>query len=314
MHYDRQPTIWRNVPLIAVVSCSLISSVVSNAQESEDSRSTAAGTAKAYFTEITKAQPDVEVVKSFFLTEERLHSMFECPAGQTLPEDMVSDFLGETGEGREFAVQQAKRGGHQAFAYSFVRFDTKKEGVEKAGIKVGECTSKSDMAFIKGELIFSGTDEGETGEMVEKVHLMMVAGRYYLSRLPEWDFSLSKDEWVLKECRDLCRETVRNIREAEQAYDAEYDDYVAIPWVPSANPSGLETVKWPTNNELFMKLGWHPDGNRTQAVYTVRVQSEGGSKDFEVFGKVDCDGDGIPAMYKATNADRTEALTPETVW
>ncbi len=101
------------------------------------------------------------------------------------------------------------------------------------------------------------------------------------------------------------------IRIAEMAYEAAFDEFLALP--PSPRPVealSREAVPWP-RPEAWERLGWRPDED-LRGTYWVEVSEDGG---FVVHGMIDADGDGVPAHYTVSK-DETEPvqLTPKDVY
>lgn len=105
-------------------------------------------------------------------------------------------------------------------------------------------------------------------------------------------------------------ENVYGIRIAELAYDAAFDEYLAMPPAPRAKEAlDTKAVAWPSGTE-WDKLGWRPDGD-VSGTYWVEVSADG--QHFTVHGMQDADGDGKPAHWTATDEAMPAALTPPDV-
>ena len=107
-----------------------------------------------------------------------------------------------------------------------------------------------------------------------------------------------------KECRSEVPINLKAIKMAEEIFNSENDMYIEAIAHPSAFPSGKSAQSWNASNSGFNQLNWMPDGN-VRGVYSVSTtayspSSPGG--DFEVTGRIDCDGDGIEATYTATKS------------
>jgi hypothetical protein len=105
---------------------------------------------------------------------------------------------------------------------------------------------------------------------------------------------------------------VKAIKEALEIYNAEMDMYLAVPSHPSYSAPGKKAQKWGSSQTGFNDLNWRPDGD-VRGVYSVTTtapssRSPGG--DFEVTGRIDCDGDGVEAVYTATKSINTRLITP----
>ena len=102
---------------------------------------------------------------------------------------------------------------------------------------------------------------------------------------------------------------VNGLRTAVLAYDAAFDVYPAA----GPTPRDLEDldatpVPWPTGT-TFDTLGWRPSGP-TAASFAVEPTWDG----FLVTGVIDADGDGVPAVIRATALDLPMRYTPPEVY
>jgi hypothetical protein len=109
-------------------------------------------------------------------------------------------------------------------------------------------------------------------------------------------------------CRSEVPHNVKAIKTAEIIYDAENDEYLAISAHPSAYPSGATAVVW-GENKGFKNLNWSPNG-KVRGVYSVSATA----RDFEVKGRIDCDEDGVEAVYTATKSINPTMLTSNEVY
>jgi len=118
----------------------------------------------------------------------------------------------------------------------------------------------------------------------------------------------------LKACRAEAPMNVKAIKEAQMAYNATEDRYLAIAQHPAELP-GKNAVLW-TGGSGFDNLNWQPDGE-VRGAYSVTIQEpteNDPSGDFKVIGKIDCDGDGDPAIYMATKTLHATQLSPVDVY
>lgn len=119
-----------------------------------------------------------------------------------------------------------------------------------------------------------------------------------------------------KECRAEVPSHVKAIKEAQQIYNAENDAYLTVSAHPSATPPGKVQQAWAGGNDGFNTLNWKPNG-KVRGVYSVSTSAystvtPGG--DFEVTGRIDCDGDGVEAIYTASKSINTTLKTPTDVY
>jgi len=108
-------------------------------------------------------------------------------------------------------------------------------------------------------------------------------------------------------CRTEVPANLTGIRTAQEAYNAEFDQYVSIPQNPESL-SGNSPVDWP-QSAGFEQIGWNPDG-KVRGAYSVTTTR----MDFKITGKIDCDGDGVPAIYTATKSIKAQRSTAENVY
>lgn len=103
---------------------------------------------------------------------------------------------------------------------------------------------------------------------------------------------------------------VDSIRTAEITYRDAYGEYVACPPAPRA-AAGLNDapVAW-VESAGFGKLHWTPPFAELVGSYEVQTTEDG----FVVTGRADTDGDGIPAVYKATQDQNAARVTAEDVF
>ena len=119
-----------------------------------------------------------------------------------------------------------------------------------------------------------------------------------------------------KECRAEVPSHVKAIKEAQEIYNSEQDQYLTVKAHPSANPPGKVQQAWAGGNDGFNSLNWMPNG-KVRGVYSVSTTvSNSGvpGGDFEVTGRIDCDGDGVEAVFTATKSLNTMLKTPNDVY
>ena len=103
---------------------------------------------------------------------------------------------------------------------------------------------------------------------------------------------------------------VSGIKTAQVGYDAAFDEFVPCPdatprelWMLDGNP-----YPW-MGDDCWWDLGWAPDGD-VRGTYWVEVSGY----DFTVYGAIDADGDGVPAIYTATKSINPVLTTPDDVY
>lgn len=103
---------------------------------------------------------------------------------------------------------------------------------------------------------------------------------------------------------------VSGIKTSQIAYESAFDEFVACPdatprdvWMLDGNP-----YPW-MGDDCWRELGWAPDGD-VRGTYWVEVSGY----DFTVYGAIDADGDGVPAIYTATRSINPVLTTPENVY
>ncbi|MBN2801071.1 MAG: hypothetical protein JXX28_18175 [Deltaproteobacteria bacterium] len=100
------------------------------------------------------------------------------------------------------------------------------------------------------------------------------------------------------------------IRTAEITYRDAYGDYVGSPATPRPVAAlDAEPAAW-VSTPGFTKLHWSPPTEQVYGSYEVQVTPEG----FTVIGRADLDGDGIVAVYKATQDKNAFRVTGEDVY
>ena len=113
----------------------------------------------------------------------------------------------------------------------------------------------------------------------------------------------------LRDARSEIPPNLDAIRLAERAAYERSGRFIAIPRGPSELPA-TDHRDWPTEH-AFDAIGWRPHGP-TRGVYWVEVSEDG--TDFLAHGIIDVDGDGEPAHYVANRAERSQLITPNTVY
>jgi type II secretory pathway pseudopilin PulG len=109
---------------------------------------------------------------------------------------------------------------------------------------------------------------------------------------------------------------VKAIKEALEIYNSEMDAYLAVRSHPSYRAPGKKAQAWGTSSTGFNSLNWHPDGP-VRGVYSVTTTAPSSSSpggDFEVIGRIDCDGDGVEAIYTATKSLNVKLTTRNDVF
>ncbi|HCH61211.1 MAG TPA: hypothetical protein DFR83_00305 [Deltaproteobacteria bacterium] len=113
-----------------------------------------------------------------------------------------------------------------------------------------------------------------------------------------------------KKKRGEVESNVNGIKTAQQAYEAEFDRYVAAePHPVSVDALDPEPRVWSVGS-AFDTIGWAPDG-KVRSTYQVEVTADG--TDFRVHGWIDEDGDGVPAYYTATKSINAVRVSPNGV-
>jgi hypothetical protein len=120
---------------------------------------------------------------------------------------------------------------------------------------------------------------------------------------------------VLKACRAEVPSNVNAIKKTESMHDAALDQYVAISAYPTG-PLPDAAQPWGRGNTGFNTIGWKASGlvRGVYSVSTTRPSTQRPGGDFEVIGRIDCDGDGVPAEYTATKSLRAKATTDAAVY
>lgn len=102
---------------------------------------------------------------------------------------------------------------------------------------------------------------------------------------------------------------VAGIKTAELAYDASFDEFVAVGNEAEARREiGRAQREW-TSDGAWDKLGWSPDG-KVRGAYWVDVRGI----EFTVHGICDVDGDGEYAEYIATKTTSPTLVTDANVY
>lgn len=106
---------------------------------------------------------------------------------------------------------------------------------------------------------------------------------------------------------------VTSIKLAEHAYQAEWDVFTACPLTPedipgrSKKPFGIEAA----DDHAFAYLGWCFEGNG-YGQYQIETNAE--LDEFTARGLTDIDGDGIYAVWEATNKVQVHMITMNNVY
>jgi type IV pilus assembly protein PilA len=109
---------------------------------------------------------------------------------------------------------------------------------------------------------------------------------------------------------------VKAVKEAQEIYNSENDAYLVAASHPSTAAPGKKAQLWTTSSTAFKALNWHPDG-KVRGVYSVSTtppSSTAPGGDFEVTGRIDCDGDGVEASFTATKSLNTKMTTANDVF
>jgi hypothetical protein len=105
------------------------------------------------------------------------------------------------------------------------------------------------------------------------------------------------------------------IRTAEKAYHAEWDEYLSVPACPASEP-GREPVEFAgACTDEWNQLGWLPY-TTVRCRYEVVAFNSGdwATSDFEATAECDIDGDGVYALYRASNSERSTMVTGNNVY
>jgi len=103
---------------------------------------------------------------------------------------------------------------------------------------------------------------------------------------------------------------LETLQQAQRAHHASVGAFVSC---EDAAPRPLAQVgrasrPW-TGGVCWDELGWAPDGD-VRGTYWVDVQDDA----FTVHGAIDADGDGVPALFQATNSTPPVRTTPDEVY
>jgi hypothetical protein len=103
---------------------------------------------------------------------------------------------------------------------------------------------------------------------------------------------------------------VNAIREFEFAYHQPFDEYVSADSAPrEAHEVTADPVAW-VSNSGFDKIGWTPEDELVYGSYRVSATADG----FTVTGTCDIDGDGVRAIYEATDKEEAKAKTDDSIF
>ena len=107
---------------------------------------------------------------------------------------------------------------------------------------------------------------------------------------------------------------VKAVKEAEEIYNSENDQYLAVGANPAAAP-GKKATAW-TSSTGFNNLNWHPDGKvrGSYSVTTTATSNGTPGGDFEVMGVADVDGDGTETTYTATKSLNVKMITANNIF
>jgi len=147
------------------------------------------------------------------------------------------------------------------------------------------------------------------GKLLGVLVVAVAAGAYSLKLYSR--ASGNFNEMQMRAKRSEAAATTRAIRAAELAYYEAHGRYVQT-GVPHPRPVidlDGEQAPWTADNAGFVELGWEPEHPLRGAYW---VTTTGGG--FEVHGVIDCDGDGDPAHYVATDSIEVEYLAGPEVY
>ena len=104
---------------------------------------------------------------------------------------------------------------------------------------------------------------------------------------------------------------LETIQQAQRAHHARSGTFVAC---EDATPRPLAQVgrasrPW-TGGACWDELGWEPEGSSVRGTYWVEVQGDV----LTVHGAIDADGDGVPALFRATTSSPPTRTTPDGVY
>ena len=104
---------------------------------------------------------------------------------------------------------------------------------------------------------------------------------------------------------------LETIQRAQRSHHARFGTFVAC---EDAAPKPLAQVgrayrPW-TGGACWDELGWEPEGPSVRGTYWVEVQAD----TLTVHGAIDADGDGVPALFRATTSSPPSRTTPDGVY
>jgi len=211
------------------------------------------------------------------------------------------------------------------------RFEVDDRDFEEAGQQDGPCTLARNIETVEIDFRYVLADSpwglDKRGER-DSMEIARIGKKYYIVEAPEMEAfeefakqAKSKPKAFgkerLKACRAEAPSNVKAIKEAQMAFEATEDQFLAIPWNPYSLP-GKKAAQWTTSTG-FEAISWQPDGKvRGQYQVTTTGWSAGsglGTRgDFEVTGRIDCDGDGVAATYTATKSLNAKRITKDNVY
>jgi len=198
---------------------------------------------------------------------------------------------------------------------------------EEAGQEDGPCTLAKNIETVEIDFRYTLAESPEElGDYDERdsMEVVRIGKKYHIVEAPKMEAfeELAKQakskpkkssSTRLKACRAEAPSNVKAIKEAELIFEAEQDQFLAVSQNPPY-PPGKKAVMWPSSTG-FNQIHWMPDGKvRGQYGVTTTPWSRNRGTDFVVTGKIDCDGDGNPAIYTATKSLNVMLTTPNDVY
>ena len=281
-------------------------------------------TTDAFLQALVKGNADK--VANMFLTPQQFGTFMKCDPDN----ESGAEFEAMIAKQKEAMSALAKGQRPAGFMAEVVEFEIRDRDFEEEGSEQGGCVFTKDVETARVKFRYQMGTSPEELEAFRaekgKIHMVKVGKRWLLIQSPEMEAfevfdtvkqpSGSPSEFKLTACRAEVPTNVKGIQHSEHMINAHTDQYLYVEQHPSARVPGKEAQSWAGGNDGFNTLNWMPDG-KVRGVYgvsTTATSSTTPGGDFEVTGRIDCDGDGVEAIYTATKSINATLTTPADVY
>jgi formylmethanofuran dehydrogenase subunit D len=267
---------------------------------------------KAYFDAVRSPNLDSEHLKSLFVSSEDLKKAMPCVNLEKYPywaRGWITEGFYRGKQKASFPTKGGWPGWRLEFG-SYKRGEVERELALGAVISEDEpaCLAVSDLSGEYGTLIYTIWNGDQSAKIKDEVMLASINGQFFITGAPSFDFSISYDEFIQRECRTQVQNEVKAIGEqiGIQLKMGELNPktgYPSAPFHPTKHAKSADPRRFTAHAQNNGNPWFHYDNTvlvhmprSTPGVFS--IQRDNAQSQLSVIAKTDCDSDGVEAVYR----------------